>query len=111
MLLFVHQSGSSCDEAGPRGRRADFRLFQNSGSVDTRKSTYDDFVLSCMYLYVKVENHIRYADDTVVCVCFCVSAPGISEGAEKAAGGKRQTEDRHRAAKISVAGEAEETHR
>ncbi len=52
-----------------------------------------------------------------VCVCFCVflcvcfSAAGVSQRSEEAAGGKRQTEERHRAAENSAAGKTEETHR
>lgn len=41
----------------------------------------------------------------------CFSAAGVGQRSEEAAGGKRQTEERHRAAEDSTAGQTEATHR
>lgn len=52
-----------------------------------------------------------HVDELNLCTCVCFSAAGVSQRSEEAAGGKRQTEKRYRAAERSAARETEETHR
>lgn len=52
-----------------------------------------------------------HVDELNSSTCVCFSAAGVSQRSEEAAGGKRQTEKRYRAAERSAARETEETHR